>query len=87
MKLNLKPTLQSELQSMQLSLIITKSATPPRRAGSPALRGSLLPSHVGSYDLGLFQTKAGPLYVNPGIGTFYLSVRTWCRPKVTIIEF
>lgn len=46
----------------------------------------VLPFRVGPYDLGLFQTKAGPLYVNPGIGTFYLPVRSWCRPEVTIIE-
>lgn len=45
-----------------------------------------LPSRVGPYDLGLFQTQAGPLYVNPGIGTFYLTVRSWCRPEITVIE-
>lgn len=46
----------------------------------------VLPYRVGSYDLGLFQTKAGPLYVNPGIGTFSLPVRSWCRPEITVIE-
>ena len=46
----------------------------------------VLPYSVGSYDLGLFQTKAGPLYVNPGIGTFSLPVRSWCRPEITVIE-
>ena len=45
-----------------------------------------LPYRVGHYDLGLFQTQAGPLYVNPGIGTFYLPVRTWCRPEISVIE-
>jgi hypothetical protein len=45
-----------------------------------------LPYGVGSYDLGLFQTQVGPLYVNPGIGTFYLPVRAWCRPEISVIE-
>ena len=47
----------------------------------------VLPYQVGPYDLGLFQTKAGPLYVNPGIGTFSLPVRSWCRPEISLIEF
>lgn len=52
----------------------------------PFWRALVLPYDVGPYDLGLFQTKAGPLYVNPGIGTFYLPVRAWCRPEITVIE-
>jgi uncharacterized protein len=46
-----------------------------------------LPLGVGPYDMGLFQTASGPLYVNPGIG--YLantSVRFNCRPEVTLFE-
>jgi uncharacterized protein len=46
-----------------------------------------LPSHVDEYDLGLFQTPAGSLYVNPGIG--YIgdyNVRFNCRPEITVIE-
>lgn len=46
--------------------------------------GSVL--DVGRYDLGLFKTPAGPLYVNPGLGTFYRDVRFLCRPEITIIE-
>ena len=49
--------------------------------------GSIItPSNVDEYDLGLFQTSAGPLYVNPGIGWFYLNVRFNCRPELTMIE-
>jgi predicted MPP superfamily phosphohydrolase len=47
----------------------------------------ILPSHVDEYDLGLFQTPAGPLYVNPGIG--YIgdyNFRFNCRPEITVIE-
>ncbi len=32
----------------------------------------VLPEGVDQYDLGLFQTRSGPLYVNPGIGWYYL---------------
>ena len=41
---------------------------------------------VGQFDMGLYQTPAGPLYVNPGIGCFYLNVRFCCRPEITLIE-
>jgi len=47
----------------------------------------VLPFGVDEYDLGLFQTKSGPLYVNAGIG--YISkynVRFNCRPEITVIE-
>ena len=50
--------------------------------GAPAV-----PFAVDEYDLGRFQTPAGPLYVNPGIG--YLSgfaFRFNCRPEITVIE-
>jgi predicted MPP superfamily phosphohydrolase len=45
-----------------------------------------LPYGVDEYDLGLFQTPSGPLYVNPGIGWFYFDLRFNCRPEVTVIE-
>ncbi len=46
----------------------------------------VLPDGVDQYDLGLFQTRTGPLYVNPGIGWYYCDVRFNCRPEVTVIE-
>jgi hypothetical protein len=46
-----------------------------------------LPYSVDKYDMGLFQTPAGPLYVNPGIGYIYgYDVRFNCRPEITVIE-
>ena len=47
----------------------------------------ILPYGVDEYDMGLFQTPAGPLYVNPGIG--YIGdydFRFDCRPELTVIE-
>jgi len=41
---------------------------------------------VDEYDWGLFQTVTGPLYVNAGIGWFYLNVRFRCRPEITVLE-
>ena len=52
------------------------------------LYGSLIvPFEVGEYDMGLFQTPAGPLYVNPGIG--YIgdyNFRFNCRPELTVFD-
>jgi hypothetical protein len=47
----------------------------------------VVPFGVDEYDLGLFQTPAGPLYVNPGIG--YIGgydFRFNCRPEITVLE-
>lgn len=46
----------------------------------------IVPNRVGDYDLGLFQTKIGSLYVNSGIGTFFLPIRFFCRPEISLIE-
>lgn len=45
-----------------------------------------LPFSSGRYELGQFNTPSGPLYVNPGIGNFYLDVRFNCRPELTVFE-
>ena len=45
-----------------------------------------VPFGVGRYDLGMFRTAAGPLYVNPGIGWFPVPIRFNCRPEVTVFE-
>lgn len=46
----------------------------------------MVPFNVGKYDLGLFQTEAGPLYVNPGIGWYPVPIRFNCRPEITVFE-
>jgi predicted MPP superfamily phosphohydrolase len=46
----------------------------------------ITPSDIGRYDLGLFQTASGPLYVGAGLGWFHLKVRFNCRPEITVIE-
>jgi predicted MPP superfamily phosphohydrolase len=46
----------------------------------------VVPFGVGRYDLGLFRTASGPLYVGAGLGWFYLNVRFNCRPEITVIE-
>lgn len=53
----------------------------------PFFGALILPGGVGKYDKGLFQTAPGPLYVNPGIGYWYLPVRFCCRPELTLIQF
>ena len=47
----------------------------------------VVPFAVDEYDLGLFKTPAGPLYVNSGIGYIYgYNFRFNCRPEITVIE-
>jgi predicted MPP superfamily phosphohydrolase len=46
-----------------------------------------VPFNVEGYDLGLYSTPAGPLYVNPGIGYIgQYDFRFNCRPEITVIE-
>jgi len=46
----------------------------------------MVPFLVDEYDLGLYHTKVGPLYVNAGIGWFPYPIRFNCRPEITVIE-
>ncbi len=47
----------------------------------------MVPFGVEEFDLGLFETKAGPLYVNSGIGYIYgYNFRFNCRPEITVVE-
>jgi predicted MPP superfamily phosphohydrolase len=47
----------------------------------------IVPFAVDEYDLGLYHTKASPLYVNSGIGyIFNYNFRFNCRPEITVIE-
>jgi len=46
----------------------------------------IVPFGVGRYDLGLFHTPAGPLYVNPGLGWYPVPIRFNCRPEITVFE-
>ena len=46
----------------------------------------MVPFGVGRYDLGLFRTDSGPMYVGSGIGWYPLPIRFNCRPEVTVFE-
>jgi predicted MPP superfamily phosphohydrolase len=52
----------------------------------PFFGAPMLPFMVGKYDLGLFKTAAGPLYVSSGIGWFFANVRFNCRPEIVLFE-
>ena len=45
-----------------------------------------VPFGVDEYDMGLFHTPCGPLYVNPGIGWFPWPIRFNCRPEITVFD-
>lgn len=52
----------------------------------PGYGAIVLPWGVGPYQLGYYETKAGPLYVSAGIGTYHLPLRFNCRPEVTVLS-
>ncbi|HBC89764.1 MAG TPA: hypothetical protein DCZ94_22730 [Lentisphaeria bacterium] len=45
-----------------------------------------VPYKVGKYESGLYEFGGILLYVNPGVGTFFIPVRFFCRPEITMIE-
>jgi predicted MPP superfamily phosphohydrolase len=52
----------------------------------PFFGALIIPFGVDEYDLGYFDTPAGPLYVGSGIGWFHFAIRFNCRPEITVIE-
>ena len=46
----------------------------------------MVPYGVEEFDLGLFQTRAGPLNVSSGIGWYPIPVRFNCRPEIVLVE-
>jgi len=52
----------------------------------PFIGPIIVPFAVDEYSLGLYQTKAGPLYVGSGIGWYPMPVRFNCRPEITVVE-
>lgn len=51
----------------------------------PFYGAPILPWGVGRYQLGFYDTLAGPLYVGAGIGTYRLPIRINCRPEITLV--
>lgn len=51
----------------------------------PGWGALVLPDRVAGYDRGLFRTRAGPLCVSAGVGTYGPSVRFFCPPEITLI--
>lgn len=52
----------------------------------PGYGAIIVPSGVGNYQMGMYETPAGRLYVNPGLGWFYANLRLCCRPEITVFE-
>ena len=52
----------------------------------PFYGAMIVPYNTGKYELGLFNTKSGPLYVSSGVGWFYLNMRFNCRPEIVVFE-
>lgn len=46
----------------------------------------MVPFGAGEYQLGMYETHAGPLYVSSGVGYFFVNVRFNCRPEIAVFE-
>jgi predicted MPP superfamily phosphohydrolase len=51
----------------------------------PIINALYAPQDIGRYDRGYYETPNGPLYVNPGIGTWLVPLRFLCRPEITVV--
>jgi len=51
----------------------------------PLYGALVVPFNVGRYDLGLFRTERGPMYVTSGLGWWKVRVRIGCRPEIVLI--
>lgn len=80
------PSIVDRITDMRFDLILAGHT----HGGQLRIPGGRRPlfdlAFVDKYDRGLYRTKAGPLYVNPGIGTYGLAVRFSCRPEITVID-
>lgn len=52
----------------------------------PLVGALIVPFNVGRYELGMYETQGGRLYVNAGIGTFHINARFLCRPEIAVFE-
>lgn len=52
----------------------------------PGIGACVVPFGVGQFERGLYLTPSGPLYVNVGIGYFYVNARLFCRPEITVFD-
>ena len=79
------PTWSQEIRNARFDLILSGHSH-GGQVRVPFMGAILVASRVGEFELGLYETPAGPMYVNPGIGYFYANVRFNCRPEITIFE-
>ncbi len=79
------PAWVEELEGFKFDLILAGHSH-GGQARLPFLGPISRPYAVERYDKGLYQTDAGPLYVNPGLGGFPVAARLLCRPEITLLE-
>jgi predicted MPP superfamily phosphohydrolase len=79
------PSRTRHLKDERFDLILT-GHTHGGQVRFPFVTKYVLPFDLDPYDKGPFRTPCGPLYVNPGIGTYHLKLRFLCRPEITVIE-
>jgi uncharacterized protein len=78
------PGMANELKGRRFDLILAGHSH-GGQVRLPFVGALILPHGVGPYDFGYYDTPAGPLYVNAGIGTYRIPVRWNCRPEITVV--
>ncbi len=82
--LNHYPAMSDQLHGRRFDLILSGHSH-GGQVRLPFYGALFVPWGVGRYDLGFYETAAGPLYVNAGIGTYYVPFRFNCRPELTLV--
>ena len=79
------PVMADRLNSRQFDLILAGHSH-GGQVRIPLLGPVIMPRGVGPYDYGRYQTPAGPLYVNAGVGTLSTFPVRWnCPPEIMVV--
>jgi predicted MPP superfamily phosphohydrolase len=78
------PAVADQLGNLRFDLILAGHSH-GGQVRLPFAGALVLPPGVGKYDFGFYQTRGGPLNVNPGIGTYIVPWRFNCPPELTLI--
>lgn len=79
------PVLVNTLKKEKYDLILSGHAH-GGQVRLPLWGAVIVPFAVDGYELGTYMTESGRLHVSSGVGTFFLQVRFFCRPEITLIE-
>ena len=84
--LNHYPDVFGRAQMLGIPLVLA-GHTHGGQIGIPFLIRMSNSANKSKYIGGLFDAGATKMYINRGLGTTGISVRLFCRPEITVLEF